>query len=92
MTHELTIVGGIGVRVTDLQLEILEGLHVFIKPTLNQPIFTSSALDHCLVYGSHVSDLTENKIRWNLYNARDKIANVQQMTFTWPETLGNVKY
>ncbi|MFT5023998.1 MAG: serine protease AprX, partial [Colwellia sp.] len=92
VTHELTIVGGIGVRVTDLQLEILEGLHVFIKPTLNQPIFTSSALDHCLVYGSHVSDLNANKIRWNLYNARDKVANVKQMTFTWPKSLGNVKF
>ena len=90
VTHELPIVGGVGVRVTDFQLEILERLPVFVKSTLNQPIFISSALDHCLVYGSHVADLTANKIRWNLYNARDMKANIKQMTFAWPEDLGNV--
>ena len=90
VTHELPIVGGVGVRVTDFQLEILERLPLFVKSTLNQPIFISSALDHCLVYGSHVTDLTANKIRWNLYNARDMKANIKQMTFAWPEDLGNV--
>ena len=68
VTHELPLVGGIGVRVSDLQLAILQKLpSSLIKITKNDAVFTSSALDHCSVYGSHVVDLTANKIRWNLY-------------------------
>ena len=92
VTHELPLVGGIGVRVSDLQLAILQKLpSSLIKITKNDAVFTSSALDHCSVYGSHVVDLTANKIRWNLYNAKDMHANAEEMTFTWPERLDNVR-
>ncbi|WP_166426213.1 S8 family peptidase, partial [Paraglaciecola sp. 20A4] len=92
VTHELPLVGGIGVRVSDLQLTILRSLPLgLIKITENQAVFTSGALDHCLVYGSHVVDLTANKIRWNLYNAKDMQANAKKMTFAWPESLGQVR-
>ena len=92
VTHELPLVGGIGVRVSDLQLAILQKLpSSLIKITKNDAVFTSSALDHCSVYGSHVVDLKANKIRWNLYNAKDMHANAEEMTFTWPERLGNVR-
>ena len=92
VTHDLPLVGGIGVRVSDVQLAILKTLPLgLIKITENDAVFTSGALDHCSVYGSHVVDLTANKIRWNLYNAKDMQASAKKMTFTWPERLGQVR-
>ncbi|WP_339773416.1 S8 family peptidase, partial [uncultured Paraglaciecola sp.] len=91
VTHKLPLVGGIGARVSDTQLVILTQLAPLIKVSKNEAVFTSGSLDNCLVYGSHVVELTENKIRWNLYNARDKQANMESMSFTWPEELGHVR-
>tara|TARA_R110002153_G_scaffold33967_5_gene101947 strand:+ start:9269 stop:9790 length:522 start_codon:yes stop_codon:yes gene_type:complete len=82
VTHKLPLVGGIGARVSDTQLVILTQLAPLIKVSKNEAVFTSGSLDNCLVYGSHVVELTENKIRWNLYNARDKQANMESMSFT----------
>ena len=90
ITHELPLINGIGVRVSDAQLVLLNQLTDIITIKKNEAVYTSSALDHCLVYGSHVAELTNRSIRWNLYNARDMEANMQSMSFKWPEELGHI--
>ncbi|MFT7374089.1 MAG: serine protease AprX, partial [Oleiphilaceae bacterium] len=89
VTHELPLINGIGVRVNDKQLELLKPLPKLNSITENQPIFTSGSLQNCLVYGSHVAELSDDSIRWNLYNARDIEAVVENMSFKWPEELGS---
>ncbi|MFT4790399.1 MAG: serine protease AprX, partial [Paraglaciecola sp.] len=90
VTHELPIINGIGVRVNDNQLVLLKKLSKSLKVTDNKAVFTSGSLNNCLVYGSHVAELTDNSIRWDLYNARDMKANIEHMLFKWPEELGHV--
>ncbi|MDU0353082.1 hypothetical protein RS130_03290 [Paraglaciecola aquimarina] len=82
ITHELPIVSGIGIRVSDLQLAILKQLPLIVKVTENQAVFTAGSLEQCQVYGSHVLDASFNKVKWNLYNGRDIEANVSEMELT----------
>jgi serine protease AprX len=89
VTHELPLINGIGVRVNDTQLELLKTLSKLNSVTENQAVFTSGSLQNCLVYGSHVAELTDDSIRWNLYNARDIQAVVDNMSFKWPKELGS---
>jgi hypothetical protein len=89
VTHELPLINGIGARVNDTQLTLLKTLSKLNSVTENQAVFTSGSLQNCLVYGSHVAELTDNSIRWNLYNARDIQAVVDNMSFKWPKALGS---
>ncbi|WP_166425985.1 S8 family peptidase [Paraglaciecola sp. 20A4] len=90
VTHKLPLVDGIGARLSDAQLILLSQLAPLLKVSKNEAVFTAGSLDNCLVYGSHVSELTDHSIRWNLYNARDSQADMESMSFKWPKELGHI--